>query len=65
MSKGKTVYGLSIAAPRRTWALVPLLLWRFAVPILAALIVLDLAVFAALNGLFGACYGAFAWFGVC
>jgi hypothetical protein len=44
---------------------VPLLLWRFAAPILAALIVLDLAAFAVLNGFFGACYGTFAWFGVC
>jgi hypothetical protein len=65
MSGEKTVYGLRIAAPRRTFALVPLLLWRFAAPVLAALIALDLAVFAALNGFFGACYGAFAWFGVC
>ncbi len=65
MKNRNTVYGFSIAAPRRTWALVPLLLWRFAVPILAALIVLDLAVFAVLNGLFDVCYGAFAWVGVC
>jgi len=65
MSDRKTVYGLSIASPRRTRALVPLLLWRFAVPVLAALIVLDLAVFAVLNGFFGVCYGAFAWFGAC
>jgi hypothetical protein len=65
MSDKPRVFGLHIAAPRRTWALVPLLLWRFAVPVLAALVLLDLAVFAVLNGLFDACYGAFAWFGVC
>jgi hypothetical protein len=35
------------------------------VPLVAALLVLDLIVFAVLNGLFGACYGAFAWFGAC
>jgi hypothetical protein len=65
MNKDAPVYGHRIAAPKRTWRLVPLLLWRYAVPLLAALIALDLAVFAILNGLFGACYGAFAWAGVC
>jgi hypothetical protein len=65
MKEKSRVYGLAIAAPRRTRALVPLLLWRFAVPVLAALVLLDLIVFAALNGLFGACYGAFAWIGAC
>lgn len=60
-----SVYGKDIPAPRRTWRLLPLLLWRFAVPLLAALVALDLAVFALLNGVFGACYGAFAWVGAC
>ncbi len=60
-----SVYGRDIPAPRRTWRLVPLLLWRYAAPVLAALVLLDLAVFAVLNRLFGACYGAFAWFGAC
>jgi len=65
MSERKRIFGHRIAAPKRTWRLVPLLLWRYAVPVLAALIALDLAVFAILNGFFGACYGAFAWTGVC
>ena len=45
--------------------LVPLLLWRYAAPVLAALVLLDLVVFAILNRTIGACYGAFAWFGAC
>ena len=59
------VYGHRIPAPRPTWRLVPMLLWRIALPVLLALVLLDLAVFAALHGLFGACYGAFAWVGAC
>ena len=64
MSERKRIFGHRIAAPKRTWRLVPLLLWRYAVPVLAALVALDLVVFGLLNGLFGACYGAFAWAGV-
>lgn len=59
------VHGQRIAAPRPTWRLIPLLAWRIGLPLVVALLVLDLIVFAVLNGLFGACYGAFAWFGVC
>lgn len=59
------VQGRHIPAPRPTWRLVPLLVWRVGVPLIAALVLLDLVVFAVLNGLFGACYGAFAWFGAC
>jgi len=60
-----SVYGRDIPAPRATWRLVPLLLWRYAAPVLAALVLVDLVVFAILNGTTGACYGAFAWFGAC
>ncbi|MBI3506013.1 MAG: hypothetical protein HY059_14320 [Proteobacteria bacterium] len=59
------VQGQRIAAPRPTWRLIPLLVLRVGVPLLAALVLIDLAVFAILHGLFGACYGAFAWVGAC
>jgi hypothetical protein len=59
------VHGQRIAAPRPTWRLIPLLAWRVGVPLILALALLDLAVFAVLHGLFDACYGAFAWFGAC
>ncbi|MBL8330377.1 MAG: hypothetical protein JNJ71_16190 [Rubrivivax sp.] len=62
---GEPVQGMRIPAPRPTWRLVPLLVWRVGVPLIAALVLLDVVVFAVLNGLFGACYGAFAWFGAC
>lgn len=61
----KRVYGHAIPAATRTWRALAVPLWRYAVPFLAALAALDVVVFAVLRGAFGACYGAFAWFGMC
>ncbi len=59
------VYGKTIPAAKRTWRALAVPLWRYAVPLLLALTLLDAIVFLALNEAFGACYGAFAWFGIC
>ena len=59
------VYGKTIPAAKRTWRALAVPLWRYDVPLLLALTLLDAIVFLALNKLSGACYGAFAWFGVC
>jgi hypothetical protein len=59
------VRGRRIPAPRPTWRLVPLLLWRYGLPLVAVLALLDLAVYALLHGLYGACYGVFALAGAC
>jgi hypothetical protein len=59
------VYGKTIPAAKRTWRALAIPLWRYAVPFLAALVLLDLIVFAILRAAFGACYGAFAWLGMC
>ena len=64
-TKEGPVHGQRIPAPRPTWRLIPLLAWRVGVPLIVALALLDLAVFAVLHGMFDACYGAFAWFGAC
>jgi hypothetical protein len=61
----KTVFGLRIPAAKRTWRALAVPLWRYAAPFLLALSALDLIVFAILRGGFGACYGAFAWIGLC
>ncbi|MFM7345424.1 MAG: hypothetical protein ACKO1J_08690 [Tagaea sp.] len=61
----KRVYGGAIPAAKRTWRALAIPLWRYAAPFLAALVLLDLIVFAILRGAFGACYGAFAWIGMC
>jgi hypothetical protein len=57
--------GKSYPAAKRTWRALAIPLWRYAVPFLAALILLDLIVFAIVHGVWGACYGAFAWIGMC
>jgi hypothetical protein len=59
------VYGNTIPAAKRTWRALAIPLWRYAAPFLAALVMLDLIVFAMLRAAFGACYGAFAWRGMC
>lgn len=59
------VGGKSHPAAKRTWRALAIPLWRYAVPFLAALVLLDLVVFALVHGIFGACYGAFAWIGMC
>jgi hypothetical protein len=61
----KAVYGYRIAAATRTWRALAVPLWRYAAPFLLALALLDLIVFAILRAAFGACYGAFAWIGMC
>jgi hypothetical protein len=59
------VHGKAIPAAKRTWRALALPLWRYAAPFLAALVLLDLVVFALVHGIWGACYGAFAWIGMC
>ncbi|MCM0021564.1 MAG: hypothetical protein NBV67_16350 [Tagaea sp.] len=59
------VGGKSYPAARRTWRTLAIPLWRYAAPFLAALVLLDLIVFALVHGIWGACYGAFAWIGMC
>ena len=59
------VRGRAIPAAKRTWRALAIPLWRYAAPVLAALALLDLIVFALVHGIWGACYGAFAWFGMC
>lgn len=59
------VHGKSYPAAKRTWRALAIPLWRYAAPFLAALVLLDLIVFALVHGIWGACYGAFAWIGMC